>query len=213
MIKREKKQNLAESSTSKSPHVSHPAIYTICTMAHAWPTTCHCVLQTSVASERAERTPTTAAEQDGAHSTDANGDSNTKPAQTHLEQNGSANTQPNSATAAEAEHRSTGLPSAPRVNGLDLHPAPQPEEKTQGAAADSASGAAHQQQPPLSDKEREVVNGSGGEEKGGFKFSKGAYFIGKAVWGKVPTLWRFLLHSGHGTKAQADRSSFKRIWQ
>ncbi|CAL5218834.1 g565 [Coccomyxa viridis] len=140
--------------------------------------------QTSVASERAERTPTTAAEQDGAHSTDANGDSNTKPAQTHLEQNGSANTQPDSATAAEAEHRSTGLPSAPRVNGLDLHPAPQPEEKTQGAAADSASGAAHQQQPPLSDKEREVVNGSGGEEKGGFKFSKGAYFIGKAVWGK-----------------------------
>lgn len=136
-------------------------------------------------SERAERTPKTAAEQNGIHSRDADVDSAAEPGQPQLKENGSASAQQDSATAAGAEQKSTELPPVPGVNGLDLHPASQPEEKLQGAAADDASEASDKKQPPLSDKEREVVDGSGEEEKGGFKFSKGAYFIGKAVWGKV----------------------------
>ena len=151
-----------------------------------------------------------AVEQDGAHSTDANGDSAPEPAQAHLKENGSA--EQDSSTLAGAEQKSTELASAPGTNGLDLYPSPRPEEGLQGAAADSASEASDKKQPPLSDKEREVVDGGGGE-KGGFKFSKGAYFIGKAVWGKVPTLQCLLLYKGHGKKAHAVIAPFERLWK
>ncbi len=153
-------------------------------MAHAWLISCQCVLQTSVADERAERTHTTPTGQDDVHFSEANGDSDAKHAQPHSKENGSASAQQDSSTAAGAEQKSTELPSTVAVNGLDLHPAPQPEQH-RDAEADSASGAKHEKEPPLSGKEREVMDASGGEEKGGFKFSKGAYFIGKAVWGKV----------------------------
>ena len=142
-------------------------------------------LQTTVMSERAERTQATAAEQGGAHRADMKSNSDAKPAQPHLKQNHSADAQQHGTTARGAEEDSAELPAASGVNGLDLPSVPQPEKELQGRAANGASEAMDEEEPPLSGKEREVLDGSGAEEEGGFQFTKGAYFIGKCVWGKV----------------------------
>ena len=141
--------------------------------------------QTSVESERAERTHTTTAEQDGAQSTHMNGSSDAAPAQPHSKENGSASAQHDSTAAERSEEKSAQLPAASAPNGLDLPSVPHPREELQGAGAAGASEARDEGEPPLSGKEREVLDGSGAEGKGGFRFSKGAYFIGKCVWGKV----------------------------
>lgn len=151
----------------------------------AWLTSGLCVLQTSVSSERAERTVSTTAKQDGVHIRKSDGDCDAQPRQTRLKENGSASAHQDSNSAAGAEQKSAEPTSAVGVNGSGLHTAPQPEEHPQGTAAEFAPEADGRDEPPLSGKEREVLDGSKGEEKGGYQFSKGAYFIGKCVWGKV----------------------------
>ena len=160
----------------------------------AWLTSCSCVLQTSALSERAERTASTTADQDGVDSRRLDGDNDAKPTQMHLKENGSASAHQDSNGAAGAEQTSAGPTSALGVNGSGLHSAPQPEQQLQGTAADHASETEGRDEPPLSGKEKEVLGGSGGEEKGSFRFSKGAYFIGKCVWGKVTHFQRALPH-------------------
>lgn len=125
-----------------------------------------------------------AGKHDGADAAEADSGSATEPAQEgeRAESNGSA--QQSTKSTAEAHEESAQPPLASAGSTEDQHTAlqphkPQPTAMNGNSEEKGSSG-------PRSQKKEEALEESRGEQgKEGYQFSKGAYFIGKCVWGKV----------------------------
>lgn len=128
-------------------------------------------MQCSESSEEAER------KKNGANSSAA------KAAQEYLAENGIVSAQQSSIITDSASESKAEPLAASEYNGLDLHPAPQDENLKDADA--NVSSETRNSKESSSGKEGAADDGIADQKKGDYQFSKGAYFIGKCVWGKV----------------------------
>lgn len=106
-----------------------------------------------------------------------------KAAQDYLAENGIVSAQQSSIITDSASESRAEPSAASERNGLDLHPAPQ-DEKLKDADANGSSETGNSKESS-SGNDGAADDEGADEKKGDYQFSKGAYFIGKCVWGKV----------------------------
>lgn len=136
-------------------------------------------LQTSVLSEKAEREAAKPNNGDIAHGAETDGAHRKHHAEEDADTDGADKNVPHSS------------PSATSAQQESLQPASESTASEQQSATDQLNGtdangiSEEGHQSFMSQKETEVLEDSDGEKEDGCHFTKGAYFIGKAVWGKV----------------------------
>ena len=136
-------------------------------------------LQTSVLSEKAEAEAAKPSNEEIAHGAETDGAHGKQHAEEDAHTDGADNGAQHSSPSATGAQQDSLQP-ASESTASEQQPA---TGQLNWANANGTSDEGHQSF--MSQKETEVLEDSNKEKEDGCHFTKGAYFIGKAVWGKV----------------------------